>query len=144
MTFKEFILSRVQVFFVLVTLILFGSAVLGEIYAPEQELRYYHMFSPILLAGACVLPTCVTYFKKEPTPLQYILRQALELAIIEVIVMLLVSPPPSYSGSETVFYITLGIMILIIYVLIEIMTWLQKYRQAKKLTEQLKVLRVKE
>lgn len=144
MTLKEFILSRVQVFFVLVTLILFGSAVYGGIYAPQQELHYYHLFSPIIIAAACILPTCVTYFKKEPTPLQYIIRQIIELILIEVIVMFLVSPPPKYSGSEIKFYVGIGIMILIIYMIIEVVSWLKKYNQAIKLTEQLKTFQTAE
>ena len=115
MTLKDFILSRVQIFFVLVTLILFGSAVYGEIFLPEQELHYYHLFSPIIISGACILPTCVTYFKKEPTPEQYMIRQIIELILIELVVMFLVSPPPKYSGNETKFYVSIGIMVGIIY-----------------------------
>ena len=144
MTLKEFILSRVQVFFVLVTLILFGSAILGGIYAPEQELHYHHLFSPIIIAAACILPTCVTYYKKEPTPVQYIIRQIIELILIEAVVMFLVQAPPKYSGNEIRFYLILGIMIIIIYVFVEVMTWLQKSRQAKQLTQQLQVFLVKE
>ena len=139
MTLKEFILSRVQVFFVLVTLILFGSAVYGEVYLPEQELHYYHLFSPIIIAGACILPTCVTYFKKEPTPFQYIIRQIIELILIEAVVMFIVSTPPKYSGNEIDFYVHLGIMIAVIYIIIDVVSWYKKYRQALKLTTQLKV-----
>ena len=144
MTLKEFILSRVQVFFVLVTLILLGSGILGGIYAPEQELHYYHLFSPIIIAGACILPTCVTYFKKEPTPLQYIIRQVIELILIELVVINLVSPPPEYNGSKIEFYISIGCMIFIIYMIIQVLSWLKKYKQAIKLTEQLKTFQTVE
>ena len=75
MTIKEFIISRVQIFFFLVTLILTATVVLGAIYQPDKELRYYHLLSPVILAACCVLPTCVTYFKKEPTPAQFIIRR---------------------------------------------------------------------
>lgn len=140
MTLKEFVLSRVQMFFVLVTLILLGSAVYGKIFAPEQELFYYHLFSPIIIAGACILPTCVTYFKKEPTPRQYIIRQIVELLLIELVVMLLVSPPPKYNGSELKFYLSIGIMVGIIFIVILLLFMYIKYIQAVKLTEQLKIL----
>lgn len=140
MTFKEFVISRVQLFFFLVALILAASAVLGAVYAPEQEIKYYHLFSPIIISGMCVLPTCVTYFKKEPTLGQYIVRNLIELVLIEAVVMLLVTAPAGIEKSA--FYIILGAVVLLIYTLANVMVWLQKYQQSKKLTEQLKKLQL--
>ena len=136
MTIKEFIISRVQIFFFLVTLILTAVAVMGSIYQPDMELRYYHLCSPIRIAACCVLPTCVTYFKKEPTAGQYIIRQIIELALIEAVVMFLISAPEGIS--KPVFYIVLGAVIAVIYILTMVMMWLQKVQQSQKLTEQLK------
>ena len=135
MTVKEFIISRIQIFFFLVTLILIASAVMGLIYQPDMELRYYHLFSPVIMAACCVLPTCVTYYKKEPTVRQYIIRQIIELSLIELVVMLLVTPPEGIE--KPLFYIVLGAVIAFIYVLTMVMLWLQKVQQSQKLTEQL-------
>ena len=135
MTVKEFIISRVQIFFFLVTLILTASAVMGLVYQPDMELRYYHFFSPILIAACCVLPTCVTYYKKEPTVRQYIIRQIIELSLIELVVMLFITPPEGIE--KPLFYIVLGAVIAVIYLLTMVMMWLQKVQQSKKLTEQL-------
>lgn len=135
MTVKEFIISRVQIFFFLVTLILIASAVMGLIYQPDMELRYYHLFSPVIMAACCVLPTYVTYYKKEPTVRQYIIRQIIELSLIELVVMLLVTPPEGIE--KPLFYIVLGAVIAFIYVLTMVMLWLQKVQQSQKLTEQL-------
>ena len=99
MTIKEFIISRVQIFFFLVTLILTATVVLGAIYQPDKELRYYHLLSPVILAACCVLPTCVTYFKKEPTPAQFIIRQIIELALIEAVVMFAVVLCCTWRGN---------------------------------------------
>ena len=128
MTIKEFIISRVQIFFTLVTLILTATVILGAIYQPDKELRYYHLLSPVILAACCVLPTCVTYFKKEPTAGQYIIRQIIELALIEAVVMFLISAPEGIA--KPLFYVVLGAVIAVIY-------GLQKVQQSKKLTEQL-------
>ena len=142
MTLKEFILSRLQLFFFLVTLILFASFILGSVFTPDMELHYYHLLSPIILAAACVLPTCVTFYRKTPSLLQYIIRLLLELSMIEAIVMLLITPPE--NSDRLTFYITLGISVFIIYVLAEIMMWFQQYQQSKKLTSQLKKLHERE
>ena len=142
MTIKEFIISRVQIFFTLVTLILTATVILGAVYDPDRELRYYHLLSPIIIAACCVLPTCVTYFKKEPTPAQYIIRQIIELALIEAVVMFLISAPEGIA--KPLFYVVLGAVIAVIYALTMLMMWLQKVQQSQKLTEQLKKLQENE
>ena len=144
MTIKEFIISRLQLFFFLVTLILIASAVIGGVIAPEQELHYYHLFSPVIIAGLCVLPTFVTYFGKEPCLRQYVLRQVIELVLVEGVVMFLISPPSSFEGNAAGFYLMLGAVIFVIYVLAELMMWYGKYRQSNKLTSQLKKLQESE
>ena len=138
MTLKEFLTVRIKLFFLLVTLILIANVLLGASFAPDTELRYYHLLSPIILAALCVLPTCVTFFKKEPTPKQYLLRLAIEWAMIEAIVLLLVSPPAGVN--RPIFYVALGGSVLVIYVLAEWILWRQKVQQSKDLTAKLKKL----
>ena len=53
MTFKKFIISRVQIFFCLVPLILMASVIIGNIYAPEQVFHYADLLAPIITAGFC-------------------------------------------------------------------------------------------
>ena len=142
MTIKEFIISRMQLFFLLVTLILTATIILGSIYEPDRELHYNSLVSPLIIAACCVLPTCVTYFRKEPTLRQFVIRQMIELVLIEAIVMLMITPPDDMS--KPLFYIVLGAVILAIYAAAMLFFWLQKYVQSKKLTEQLKALQAGE
>ena len=135
MTFKEFIISRVQIFFCLVPLILMASVIIGNIYAPEQVIHYSDLLAPIITAGFCVLPTCVTYFRKEPGLMQYLLRLAIQLVLIVTEVVLLISPPADVSPVR--FYWALGIAVCVIYAAVMLMFWLQKVRQSQKLTQQL-------
>lgn len=140
MTIKEFIISRLQLFFFLTTMILAASAVLGGIVAPDMQIRYYDLYSPMIVAALCILPTCVTFFKKEPTLVQYILRLALELLLIEVIVLSLVKPPKDYSGDPLFFYVILGASVFVIYVLAELVMWFKKLLESRSLTGELKKL----
>ncbi len=142
MTFKEFFLSRMQVFFFLVTMILLASVILGSVFAPQQELRYYHLLSPVIIAALCVLPTMVTFSKKEPSLLRFLITHLIELVLIEGVVMIMIAPPEDIE--KITFYIILGTVILVIYVLVELMMWFQKVQQSKKLTEQLKLLQQSE
>lgn len=138
MTIKEFITSRLQLFFFLVTLILIASIVLGCIFDPEKELRYYHLLSPLIIAGLCVLPTCLTYYKKEPTPLQFLIRQLIELSLIGCIVLLVVTPPEEFGDKKLTFYFLPGSSVLIIYLLSMVIIQFKKSMQSKELTKQLK------
>ena len=135
MTFKEFVISRVQIFFCLVPLILIAGIVLGSVYAPEQVLHYSDLLAPIRTAAWCVLPTCVTYFRKEPGLVQYLLRLMLQLVLILAEVMPLISPPADGSVSPIRFYGTLGVTVFVIYAAVMLMFWLQKVRQSRKLTQ---------
>ncbi|MBQ3299790.1 MAG: hypothetical protein IJG99_05825 [Ruminococcus sp.] len=144
MTIKEFLISRVQLFFLLTTLILAASAVIGAVIAPEEELHYYQLFGPMAFAGLCVLPTCVSFFRKEPTLGQFIFRKAIELILIECIILFIISPPDDGSIPALLFYVILGAVVLVIYILALLIMWLQKYRQSKKLTDQLKNLQTSE
>lgn len=138
MTFKEFLISRVQLFFFLVTLIFAVSMILGLIFTPEQELHYYQLIGPFLIAALCVLTTFVSYFRKEPSVWQLVLRHSIQLILIELVVVTQITPP--VDGNPMVFRIILGAVVFAIYLLASLMLWLQKYIQSKKLTEQLKKL----
>ncbi len=65
MTLREFILKRVQLFSFLVTMILLAQIILGNAIAPEQVLHYSDFIETFVMAGLCILPTIVTYSKKE-------------------------------------------------------------------------------
>lgn len=137
MTFKEFLLLHLQIFFVLVTLIFAASTVVGLIVIPEQNLRYSQLIGPFVIAALCVLPTFITYFKKEPTLKQYIIRHIIQFVVIEGIVLFFIDPPA--GGNKVLFYIIIGAIVLIIYALTKFIILFQKYRQSKKLTEQLQL-----
>ena len=137
MTLREFIISRVHLYFILVALIFAVSMGVGLIFTPDRAIYYYQLIGPFILAGMCVLPTLVTYFRKEPTLGQYSLRHAIQLLLIEGIVLTQIQPPE--NGSPVVFYIVMGAAVPVVYLLASLLMWLQKLRESKKLTEQLKL-----
>lgn len=140
MTLKEFIMVRIRLFFFLTTMILAAISIFGGIIAPDQEIKYYHLFSPIIISACCVLPTFATFYTNEPTPKQFIIRQLIEIVLIEAVVMFLVSVP---EGTDVImFRIILAAVVIIIYILAMLMMWLEKKMQANKLTEQLKQFQI--
>ena len=136
MKFKEFLILHLQIYFVLVTLIFAASMIVGVIVTPDESLRYYQLIGPFVEAGLCLLPSVITYFKTEPTLPQYIFRHIIQLSVIEGIIIFMTEPPA--DSKKGVFYFILGVVVFIIYFASKLIVWLQKYRQSKKLTEQLK------
>ena len=138
MTIKEFIISRIQLFILLVTLIFAVSMVIGLIFTPEAELHYYQLIGPFFLAALCVLSTFITYSRKEPTVRQVVLRNIIRLILIEGIVLTQIQPPE--QENQVLFRILLAAAVLIVYLLASLMMWLRRVRQSGMMTEQLKIL----
>ena len=138
MTIKEFLISRIQLYFLLVTLIFAVSMIIGMIFTPGQELYYYQLIGPFFLAALCVLPTFITYSRKEPTVRQVVLRNIIRLILIEGIVLTKIQPPE--QENQVLFRILLAAAVLIVYLLASLMMWLRRVRQSGMMTEQLKIL----
>jgi len=141
MTLKKYLLMQMQIYFLLVSLIFAASMIIGLIYSPDKPIYYSDLRGPFIIAALCVLPSFVTYFKDEPTVSQYVVRHIIQLAIIEVIVLLLVSAPENVN--VILFKVIIGSCVLLIYVISKAMVILQKYRESQKLTEQLKAMQQK-
>ena len=138
MTIKEFLISRIQLYFLLVTLIFAVSMIIGMIFTPGQELYYYQLIGPFFLFSLCVLPTFITYSRKEPTVRQVVLRNIIRLILIEGIVLTQIQPPE--QENQVLFRILLAAAVLIVYLLASLMMWLRRVRQSGMMTEQLKIL----
>ena len=142
MTFKEFLISRVQLFFLLVTLIFAVSLIFGLVFTPDAELHYYQLIGPFILAAMCVLPTFITYSRKEPTARQIVIRHVIQLVLIEGVVLTQIQPPE--NENHLLFILVLGAAVLLVYLFATLMMWLQKLRQSRKLTEQLRQLQAEQ
>lgn len=136
MELRKFFLMHIQIYCVLVTLIFAVSMVFGMIYAPEENIKYYQLAGPFIMAALCVLPSFITYFKSEPTLKQYIIRHIIQLTVIEAIVLLMVQPPDDME--QTFFRLFLGSIVLVVYMLVKLAVWLQKYLQSRQLADQLR------
>ncbi|MBQ6152316.1 MAG: hypothetical protein IJJ15_01010 [Ruminococcus sp.] len=142
MTFRKFALLHLQIYCILVTLIFAASMIVGVIFFPKEPIRYDQLAGPFITAALCVLPTFVTYFKKEPTLLQYIIRHIIQFVLIEAVVLWMIKPPTDFN--KILFYVMIGLIVLVIYLLVKLTIWLQKFQQAKNLTEQLKTMQTNE
>lgn len=138
MTFKEFIIQRLQTFFFLVTIILVAQVVLGNAMEPDRVLYYKDFTDTFVMAGLCVLPTVLTYSKKELTLKQMIVRHALQLVLIEGIMLTLAVTSIENSPQKLLSVVLIAVSTAIIYTLAILIMWYSQYLESKKLTELLK------
>ena len=144
MNIKDFIISRFQLFCFLVTMILFAEYIISIVTVPDQTLHNEDLMGPIAAAGLCIIPTFVTYFKKEPTINQYISRLILQLILIEVIMLAAVKPDSVAGVNKTELYISIFVSTLIIYCVAVLIMYYRNYIQSKALTKDLRSFQEKE
>lgn len=135
MTLKEFIASRIQLFFFLVSMILLAQVVLGNINEPDRPLYYKDFIGTFVMAGLCLLPTFVTYSKKELTLPQLIIRQAIQLVLIEGIMMYFAISGIESSQQKPIRVIMIAGVTAVIYALAILIMWRRQHLEAKKLTK---------
>ena len=137
MAVKEFIVQRIRLFFILTVLILIAQCVIGSVFAPEQTLHYSDLTSPLTIAALCILPTAVTFSRKKLTLKQVLIRHAIQLALIEGVILLLAFTSDAIDSGRPVVLLTLMGATLIIYVLAVFFIWLGQLSESRKMTVQL-------
>ena len=140
MTVKEFILSRIRLFFILTVMILFAQWIVGMILAPDQVLHYRDLHSPFLMAGLCILPTVVTFSRKKPTLRGMLIRHAIQLLLIECVMAVLVLTGGFTVGDRMRVLLLIAGITFVIYVAAVLLMWLSQLSESKKMTAQLHLL----
>ena len=138
MTFKEYLVLQLHTYCFLVTAIFAISMIFGVVFTPDEQIYYYQLIGPFILAALCVIPSFVTFFKDEPTVKQFVFRHIIQFVMIEAIVLFFINPPE--NGNKLVYKLIIAGSVLVIYVLSKLMIMLKQYYQSKQLTKQLRVL----
>ncbi len=142
MTLKEFIISRIRLFFFLTVMILIAQSVVGAIAEPGVSLhiRYIDLISPLYIAGLCTLPTVVTFSRKKLSLKGMLIRHAIQLVLIEGVMMLIAFTSAAIDTSRPAVLLLIGGAVFVIYVLAVAVMWLGQVSESKKLTAQLRSL----
>lgn len=145
MTVKEFIISRIKLFFFLTVMILVAQSVVGTIASPGETLhiRYLQLLDPIELAALCTLPTIVSFSRKKLSVKQVLLRHAVQLLLIEGVMMYVAFTSSIIDSSRPAVLLLIAGATLVIYVLAVVIMWLDQLSASRKMTEQLHQLQEK-
>lgn len=137
MSTKMFLKNIVYTYFIIVTLVVVATYVLGILFRPDQTFGYEAFLSPLIYGFFGILPTIVMYSKKELSIKQLIVRKILQLVILEVILMIVAFYDAGAFASNPGLLIGFGLSVLIIFVMTHIISFVLDCAQAKELNKSL-------
>lgn len=137
MSFKHFFIHKLSLFFMLTTLITVAVCVIGSVFDANARFGYDAMLTPVRYAACCVIPTFVTYSKRELKPRELMARMVLELILIEAVMLGLAFASPAIDTSKSSVVLVIAGSVLVIYILVKFFSWLLDAAEAKKLSTEL-------
>lgn len=137
MSLKQFLIKKLGLFFVLTTFITVAVYLLGSHFDPEAQLGYDALLSPLFYAGCCVLPSLVTWSRRELKPRELIVREVLQFLLTEAVMLALAFRSPAIDTSRPVVVLGIAGSVLVIYLLVFLLSWLVNSAQARQVNEEL-------
>ena len=141
MSFKQFFIEKLSLFFMLTTLITIAIFVIGSAFDADARFGYAAMMTPLRYAACCVLPTFVTYSRRELKKKELIARMALELVLIEAVMLFFAFTSPVIDTNRISVVLVIAGSVFIIYVMARLFSWLRESAEARVLNEDLQRFR---
>ena len=141
MEFKRFIVNKLILFFMLSTLITVAVAVIGSVFDGGASFGYGALLTPIGYAALCMLPTLVTYSKRELSPKALLVRKAIMLLLLEGVILFIAFKSTVIDTKRPAVVLVIAGSVLVIFVLVNLFTWLKDSAEARRLNRELERFR---
>ena len=141
MSFKQFFIEKLSLFFMLTTLITIAIFVIGSAFDADARFGYAAMLTPLRYAACCVLRTFATYSQRELKKKELIARMALELVLIEAVMLFFAFTSPVIDTNRVSVVLVIAGSVLIIYIMARLFSWLRESAEARVLNEDLRRFR---
>ena len=135
MELRRFLVNRLILFFILSTLIAAAVSLIGSAYDADAALSYGSLLVPMEYAALCMLPTLVTYSRRELSPKALLLRKALMLLLLEAVMLFIALRGDGTVSADAV--LTIAGSVLVIFVLANLLLWLKDSAEAKAMNQAL-------
>ena len=137
MSLKEILYRSLMIYFILVTCITAGIAILGSAFDPDAKFGYSAFVSPFIFAALGVIPNLLMYSSKELSDRQIILRKIIQFVVIEAEVtgVCIMSPIIPTEKAEVITGVMISV--LVIFILVHFISIMNNYFSAKQLTKEL-------
>ena len=131
MEFKRFLIHKLGLFFMLSTLITLAVSLLGTAFDSGARFGYDTLLTPIKYAALCLLPTFVTWSRRELSLKALLLRKALMLILVEAEILLIAFTSPAIDTGRPLVVLSLAGSVLLIFVLANFLIWLRESAEAR-------------
>ena len=141
MDLKRFLINRLILFFILSTLIAVAVSLIGSVFDADASLSYGSLLMPMEYAALCMLPTLVTFSRRELSPKALLLRKAWMLLLLEAVILFIAYTSPGIDTGSAGVVLTIAGSVLVIFVLANFLLWLKDSAEAKTLNRDLEKFR---
>lgn len=137
MELKRFLVNKLILFFMLSTLIAVAVSLTGSAFDADASLGYDALLTPIKYAALCLLPTLVTWSRRELLPRELLLRKALMLILLEAVILRIAFTSPAIDTGNAAVVLSIAGSVLGIFVLVNLFNWLRASAEAKSMNRDL-------
>ncbi len=125
-------------YFIITTCITAATAVLGLALEPSAKFGYEAFFSPLILGLVSLVPSLVTYSRKELSLRQALIRKPLHLITLETTLIVFGFWGGVLHGSADAA--SFAFAVVVVYLLVNIISWELDRRDAVEINKTLKSL----
>ena len=141
MEFKKFLIEKLTLFFMLSTMITAAVYLIGSVYDRDALFGYDALLSPMRYAALCILPTFVTWSRRELSMRELLFRKALMLVLVEGVILYMAFTSPVIDTGRMQVVLTLMGSVLVIFLLVNLFLWLRDLAEAGRMNQDLENFR---
>ena len=137
MKLPPFLIKQMILFFMLSTLIAVAVSLIGSAFDRGAQFGYDVLLTPVKYAALCMLPTLVTYSRRELSMKALLLRKSLMLVLLEAGMLLVLHTSAPFDAGRMDVVLVIAGSVLVIFLLAQLFLWLKESAEAKRLTQDL-------
>ncbi len=141
MNFNDYFKKCLMDYFIIVTCITAVIGIIGLIFEPNMQFGYEAYFSPLIFGAISIIPSLISYSKKELSVKQMIFRNILQLVILECLILI-----TGYSFGimrDKSIIISVALSVIIVFIIVHLISWFIDSKTAVVLNDNLKVFQDK-
>ncbi len=140
MRLSDYIKRMIHTYFIVFAIIVITLTVLRQIFAPELGFELKDIYMYMVCAFVSVLPGFILYSGREISEKERRLRILLHFAALETVILTLANVMGWVNGVQKTLF--LGIQVLVIYLMVCLVFWLDNRQTANKINKKLELLKV--
>jgi hypothetical protein len=136
MSFKAFLKKCLMQYFIITTCVTVAIALLGLSMEPAARFGYEAYFSPLIFAFISLLPSFVTYSRKELSIRQALLRKVLYVIVLEAMLLAFGFWAGILHGAADA--LSFGLAVFLVYLAVNLISWKIDRKEADEFNKTLK------